>query len=340
MSSNHFVLCADGKWRNRQGKVVRGLAPPPDSPAVMLMGANNSNFDDLQDKLHTINPAATLRVIRRYGSTIPTAWSSTDGQADIDTPRMTWISFSSPTIPQINNGSYDAILASFFASIPVTHPVMMTYIHEIDLPDKIGSTPRADYAAAQARIWNIKQANAQNPQNVHVGPCLTGWAFTTNDFEDYFPTGGEFDFVGADPYRFWRDGTASGYLPDPKSGGTGILRTMAYLLGDPLGNGSQGMPAFAASYGVPMAIGEYGAHPTPNDPNNRPAWLAQTDEYLRTYNTMAALYFHAPYGESGPWYLDRYHTFTGNQNYHPDRENGDPDLESLNMYASLIVNNQ
>lgn len=340
MSVNHFVLCADGKWRNRRGKVVAEEPPvvePPETP-TMLMGVNDSNFVSLQNKLHAVNPNATLRVRRRYDGAFPLSWSSTSGQNDVGTGVITWLSFGSPTIAQINSGSHDANLATFFASIPSTHKCYITYLHEINLPDKLGSTPPAQFAAAQARIWNIKQANAQNPANVLVGPILTADPYRTGAFTGFYPAGGEFDFIGADPYRFWRDANDPLYQPDPKTGGTGTPRTMAYLLGDPNADGSSGAAAFSASSGKPIAIAEYGAHPTPNDVNNRPNWLVQTDAYLRAHNCMAALYFHAPYGESGPWYIDQFHHYTSG-NYHTDRETGPPDPDSFNKYLELLLEN-
>lgn len=337
---NHLVLFEDGKWRNRLGKVV-GNTPPVPEAQVMLMGAasgsSDEDFDQLQSALFAINPNAKLQIIRRYDNAIPASWSATSGQQDIGI-RATWISFSSPTIAQINSGSHDAMLSTFFASIPPTHHVMLSYIHEIDLPAKIASTPPEDYAAAQARIWDIKQANAQDPTNVLVGPCLTGWAFLQGTHQGFFPSGGQFDFVGADPYRFWRDNTnglmSPWYVPDPKSGGPGVQRSLAYQTGDLLDDGSAGMSAFAAGYGKPIAIGEYGAHPTLNDANNRPAWLTQTDTYLRQNNCIAALYFHTRYGESGPWWLDCYH------NYVNIMDKSLPDPDSMNRFASIVATNQ
>jgi hypothetical protein len=276
-------------------------------------------------------------MIRRYDGAFTSSWSTTSGQQDVG-KKATWISFSSPSITQINSGAYDATLASFFASIPPTHRVLLSYIHEIDLPAKLGSTPPVDYATAQARIWGIKQANAQDPNNVLVGPCLTGWAFLQGTFAEFFPVGGEFDFVGSDPYRFWRDNTGGlsspWYVADPKAGGPGIERTFAYTIGDPTGNGSGGQAGFAASYGKPIAIGEYGAHPTLNNSSNRPAWLAQTDAYLRANNCIAALYFHTRYGESGPWWLDCYH------NYVDIMDKSRPDPDTINTFASLVAANQ
>lgn len=335
MSVNHFVLCADGKWRNRRGKVTAGTPPidPPEEP-LMLLGTTQLAYTTLQASLHAVNANATMQVIRRYDGAIPSSWSSTSGQNDVGTGRVSWISFSSPTIAQINSGGHDGTIAAFFASIPPTHRCMVTYLHEIDLADKLGSTPPQDYAAAQARLWNIKEANAQNPANVAVGPVLTAGPYRSGTFINFYPTGGQFDFVGADPYRFWRDGTDPYYQPDPKTGGTGTPRSLAYVIGDPNGDGGAGMPAYAAAQGKSIAIAEYGAHPTPNDPNNRPNWLVQTDAYLRSQGCMAAIYFHSHVGESGPWWLDCYHDYANPQ----DRSRLDP--HSVNQFAALLAAHQ
>lgn len=340
MSKGHLIFTADGKWRNREGIRVSYATPVPPAKKMMMgtiAGSNDEDFNQLQSALYAINPAAKLQIIRRYDGAFPSTWSASSGQADLGI-KSTWISFSSPTIAQINSGAYDSTLASFFASIPASHFTMISYIHEIDLSSKIGSTPPEDYASAQERIWNIKQANAQDPSNVLVGPCLTGWSFQQGTHAPFFPASGAFDFVGADPYRFWRDNanglTSPWYVPDPKSGGTGVQRSMGYITGDPGNDGSAGMAAFAASFGKPIAIGEYGAHPTLNDAQNRPNWLTQTDTYLKANNCIVAVYFHARYGESGPWWLDCYH------NYVTITDKSRPDPDSMNRFASLVINNQ
>lgn len=336
---NHLILCEDGKWRSRQGVVVNTIAPEAPK-ATMLMGAiagtGDEDFNQLQSLLYNVNPSAKLQMIRRYDDAFPSSWTATSGNNDVGN-KATWISFSSPSISQINSGSYDTLLASFFASIPASHHVLVSYIHEIDLPDKIGATPPADYALAHARIWGIKQSNAQDPTNVLLGPCLTGWAFLQGTHADFFPAGGEFDFVGADPYRFWRDNTngltSPWYVPDPKAGGPGVQRSLAYQTGDLNADGSAGMAAFAASFGKPIAIGEYGAHPTLNNPANRPNWLVEADTYLRSNNCIAALYFHTRYGGSGPWWLDCYHNYVDIM----DKSRSDPD--SVEQFASLVAIN-
>src|SRR5690606_10083670 len=101
---------------------------------------------------------------------------------------------------------------------------------------------------------------------------LTGWAFTTaggGNFMDYMTPGG-MDFIGTDPYRFWRpsvqaDGVTAAPA-DPKTGGYGTKRTMQYLCSG-TSQGRQLMP-YAASLGIPVAVGEYGAHPDPLAPSD------------------------------------------------------------------------
>ena len=307
--------------------LVLDTAPIQPAPETMLLGTSEVGYVDLQAALNDVNINAQLQVRRSYDNTFPTSWSNCSGQQDVGKQRASWISFSNPSIPQINSGSYDTILQQFFASIPPTHTAMVTYKHEINNNNKLNGSTQAEFAQAHARIWSIKQNYAQNVNNVKVGIILTAEPYRTDSFQGYYPTNGEFDFAAADAYRFWRP---PGSPPDPKTGGLGQSRPMSWLLGD--------LPAWAASQGKPIAIGEYGAHPFPGDPSNRANWLSETDTYLRNQNCLAAIYFHSFRGESGPWWLDRYHTFATDEN-DPVRQNGAPDPDSMNVFSSLLINN-
>lgn len=293
----------------------------------MLLGVSEIAFSTLQTSMTNINPNAKLQVRRSYDGVFPNAWSSCKGQQDVGQKRASWISFSGPDINQINNGSFDLTLRQFFASIPITHTAMVTYKHEVNNAGKLGTNTPQQFGQAQARIWSIKQSYAKDPSMVKVGIILTAEPYRNGTFEAYYPTAGEYDFVGADPYRFWRP---PGSPPDPKTGTLSQDRSMAWLLGM--------LPSWADSKGKPAAIGEYGAHPFPGSPANRPDWLNATDAYLRSINCLAASYFHSHKGASGPWMLDKYHVFTTDEN-DPLRQTGNPDPDTMNAFASLLVNN-
>lgn len=294
--------------------------------STMLLGVSEwswiSDGAKIVTDLHAVNPQADIQCVRRYDGTVPPAFSSSKGQQDVGQGRASWLSFSGPSISAINSGSEDARIASYFASIPATHRHFFTYLHETD-NGKLGGSSAAQFASACARIWNLKNANAQTPANVSVGPILTAGPYRNNTFRQYYPSGGEFDFIGADPYRFSRE---AGAPPDPKTGGTGTPRTMAYLIG--------ALPAFSQETGKPCAIGEYGAHPTTTNVQDRPDWLRETDAFLRSIGSVVACYFHSSAGESGPWWVDRWHFNVGGKAV------GDPDPTSLAAFADLLASNK
>jgi len=299
----------------------------------MLVGANDSDWSSLQTAMQAVNSKARVQIIRRYDGSFPSAFSSSSAQQDVGL-RATWLSFSSPSVANVLSGAADATIASFFASVPSSHRLLVTWIHEVD-NNKLGSSTAQDYAAGVSRIWSLKQANAQNPANVSFGPILMGTTYYTGqNYANYYPTDGHFDFVGIDPYRFVRDASDPYYLPDPKTGGTGTARTMAYLCGN--------APALCSQYSKPIAFGEYGAHPFTSNHQVRPQWLSETDAFMRNLpnGTMASCYFHAKYGESGPWYVDRFHHYTTDAS-DPLRV-GTPgdDPDSLAVFASIAATGQ
>ncbi|MER7070985.1 hypothetical protein [Terrabacter sp. NPDC000476] len=285
------------------------LPPEPVDPwAGMLYGANDSHFGPLNAAL-----GRELQVRRFYEA----GWPSTPTQKmrdDWAAGRVPYVSFSGPSPATINSGAHDAILASFFKACK--DRTLVSYIHEVDN----GKAQPAEYVAACTRIQRIKDENAPDPRLVLHGPTLMGWAFTVGDYEKWIAP--KVDFIGADPYNFVRP---AGSPPSPKTGNLGRDRSMAYLLGT--------LPAFAKKRGVPIAIGEYGVHPDPARPSFKPDWLKATDATLRAAGCIAACYFHAPYGEDGPWWLDRQHTYVTDTTA---RATGTPDPESVAAFRSLI----
>ena len=331
---------SSGKWTWFDDGTELGAPPTPPtggSSSGMLLGISEWTFIFDQGRLipdlAAINPQATIQCVRRYDGNIPANFSSSSGQADVGQGRASWVSFNGPTIQTINSGSYDATLASYFASIPANHRHFFTYKHEVDNNKddaKLQGATIAQFVTACERIWTIKNANAQNPANVLVGPILTAGPYRGGNYRAYYSSTGKFDFIGADPYRFYRE---PGCPPDPKlknsqnaDGSQGTLRSMAYLIGE--------LPTFSQETGKPCAIGEYGAHPYTTDLNSRPNWLQQPVDFLRSINTVFACYFHSGAGESGPWQIDRWHFNVGGKSV------GDPEPASLAKFAAILAANK
>lgn len=324
------------QWRRfKDGSTFApGSAPVTQS---LIMGvsewSHQQDGNAIVNALKSYNANAELMCVRRYQGDIPANFSSTRGPIEAAAGKASWLSFSGPSIAAINSGSMDATLASYFASIPNGHTHFFTYLHEANNKDdeKLGGATRAQFTSACARIWNIKNANAWSTTKVMVGPILTAEPFRNGTYIDYFPTGGQFDFGGADPYRFARDINDPSYLPDPKAKGPGTKRTMQYLVGE--------LPAYLDSVGKPMAIGEYGAHTWSTDDGERARWLWETDAFFVANNTIVACYFHSPNGESGPWLIDRKHIYSTGQ-YDAVRQTGAADPTSMQAFANIVASHK
>ena len=360
MSMNHFVLCADGKWRSRRGRVIAGTTPPVDPPddsfwagMPMLYGANDSHFDvDGTNSLASGGPGTgggwlylmqgekQQPVMRRfYEGAWPTAPTNKENQ-DFGRGVIPWVSFSGPPAAQIAAGQHDATIAQYWQNS--TQPKLITYRHEVDHNNK--ETPE-NFRAAQERIWSLKQQHCPNNDEVLFGPILMGWAFTTGsgyNFQQWM-TPGSMDFIGTDPYRFWRpqvmlnNNRQREVAPiDPSTGGYGTKRSMQYSC-EGVSQG-QTLISYAADLGIPIAIGESSAHPDPDDANDRPSWYQQTHDYLTTLpgvKCLAFMDFHGPWGGRGSWYIDRTHYFTASEG-DPQRHWGRADWESINKRRELI----
>ena len=276
---------------------------------TLLLGANLARYAELETAL-----GVPMDICRSYASGVSDALSKIT--ADKAAGRVSWVSISSwPTTADITR-----------LMDTITSPVMLTYLHEEDLGPKVAI---ATFKSRTATLWDASQSNP----NVQVGPILTHTPYLNQTHAQYYQTG-KFDFVGVDAYRFWRQ---DGSLPDPKVGGVGQNRSIGYLLGEENANGTPkaggGAATFAAANGVPIAIGEFGAHPFTTDHSNRPIWLAQTIAWLRAHNASAACYFHYQIGESGPWLLDRFHVYTTDPN-DPARLTGASDPDSLAAFRN------
>jgi hypothetical protein len=327
-----WVFKRDGLWHHLGSTST--IDPGGSTAAKIIYGVSewsdlNDNFA-IKNTLLAANINAKIQIIRRYGSTMPASFSSSPGNQDVNQGRISWVSYSGPSINAINSGTEDARLASYFASIPATHKHYVTFLHETN-NNKLGSNTAAEFVSACVRIWNSKNANAATPGNVKVGPILTAEPYRNNTYQQYFPSGGQYDFIGVDPYRFARDPNDPNYLPDPKTNSAGTKRTMEYLVGS--------LPSFSLSEGKPWVVGEFAAHPWPTATSERANWLNQTDAFFKQTNCIAAAYFHSPRGPSGPWLIDRFHVYTTNEG-DPLRLTGGTDSISLNAFANIMANNQ
>ena len=329
-----LTLYEGGEWGRPGFGIGQGVVTPP-AASKMLLGttewSEKYDNDAIQPLLYTYNANAKLAIIRRYadfGEWIPNNFTTSHGSEDIGQNRASWVSYSDPSIAKILDGSFDATLSAYFASIPANHKVMFTYMHEVN-NDKLGAgeTPQL-FAQATAHIWDIKNASAQNSENVKVGPILIPADFRSGTHKPYFPTNGKYDFIGIDPYRFARDVNDPSYIPDPKTGTAGTPRTMEYIIGQ--------APAFSISEGKPLAFGEYGAHTWSSKPTERTRWLLETDNFMSKLNVMAAIYFHSSRGQSGPWLIDRWHVYDSNENS-AARRSGATDASSLQTFADLLA---
>ncbi|MBT9255365.1 hypothetical protein KMZ30_07240 [Phycicoccus sp. KQZ13P-1] len=243
----------------------------------MLLGTTELAYDALAA---AVGP---MTVRRSYDGPMPTNIAASKAQADLTAGRVPWISFTTASA---------SAMRPFFASCVGKGRVMVTVAHEVDLGTK-GLTASqfralfADLAAAR---------DLEGATNVQLVVILTASPFRSGTYVPFIPDPAHFDVVAADAYRFWRP---PGSPPDPKTGNLSQSRPMSWIVGE--------LPAYAASIGKPWALGEFGAHPFPGDPSNRPTWITETVTWCRANGCTALVYFHSGNGESGPWWLDRYH---------------------------------
>lgn len=245
---------------------------------TMLVGATEAAFDQLAGL--TGKP---IPMRRTYDGAMPTALYASKVNADVTAGRTGWVSFSSAAV---------ANMRPFFRTVKAAgKPVWVTVCHEVN------NGPKMQPAAFRQLYADLTAArNAEGASNVTLAVILTAEPFRSSTYLQWMPDPANFDVVVGDAYRFWRP---PGAPPDPKTGGLGQNRSMAWLVGD--------LPTYAASIGKPWALGEFAAHPFPDDPANRPTWLRQTLDWCAANGCAAAVYFHSGQGESGPWWADRYH---------------------------------
>lgn len=273
---------------------------PATQAGGLIYGSTEIAFDQINAALD-----GKLRVRRSYDGALPATVQGSKAWADMQAGRIPWVSFSSAA---------DANMQRFFDSCAADgREVWVTLIHEVNL---------GKMAPDLFRLLSTKLAGARNAAgagNVKLIPVLTAEPFRTGQHVPFFEPG-TFDAIGVDAYRFWRP---AGSPPDPKTGGLGQDRSMEWLIGQAV--------AFSSSTGKPIALGEYAAHPRPEDLGDRGRWLTQTDTFLRSIGALAAVYFHSPNGESGPWWLNAMHNFANPK----DQSVADP--RSVAAFRALLT---
>lgn len=243
----------------------------------LMLGTTEAGYDRLSGQI------GALPLRRTYDGAMPTGLYASKANADMNAGRVPWVSFSSAAV---------ANMRPFMRSVKATgKPLWLTVCHEVN------NGPKMSAAAFRQLYADLTVArSAEGASNVVRAVILTAEPYRGGTFEQWMPDPGDFDVVVADAYRFWRP---PGSPPDPKTGGLGQNRSMAWLVGE--------LPAYAASIGKPWALGEFAAHPFPDDLANRPTWLRQTLDWCAANGCIAAVYFDSGQGESGPWYADRFH---------------------------------
>lgn len=294
--------------------------PPPPPPSTMLVGISQALFSAFVTKLAGTR---TVPIRRSYGTSASSSvtLANQDGAAG----RTAWVSFA--TWPG------DAAINAFVGQF--TSPVMLTYAHEVDLLTK-EVTNATEFVRRQHVLYDA--AVSLNPL-VQVGPIFTAGPFRTGTVTGGTSIGSwvpsRMHFLGVDAYHYQRE---PGSPPDPKTGGTGTPRNMAYLIGEETAAGAPkagGAVERAAAVGAPIAIGEYGFHPWLTDHTYRPTWLQDTHDYLESVGCIAEMYFHSPRGVSGPWMVDQFHVYTTSEN-DAARLTGADDVDSFNKFKSFL----
>ena len=230
-----------------------------------------------------------------------------------------------PDISQVASGNHDATFTSFFNSIPAGHRAWLMMWHEPWDDQFVWST----YRAAQARVWGLLNDSNADRDLVKWGILGTGYDFFVGRAqENFFPAGGEYDYVGTDPYDFYRNLDVMPVSPR----GRNNHRTAAQLFS----------PAteFANSVGKPTVVGELGYHPDPTYLDgpmspagvpSKPYRFRSAIEFCVANGVEAVAMFHAPNGDDGPWWMNCIHNFAT-----PD-DRSTPDVASVTEFRNQLA---
>lgn len=281
--------------------------PSSAAQRVLRMGASEIAWADLSVS------CPGMDLLRLYDGAMPTNVTKSKANRVLSGSVIPWVSFTSAT---------PANMKPFFESCKQTgKEIWVTLVHEVNNGPKM--SPDA-FKALYVQLTDAR--NKAQAFNVQLAIILTAQPFRDGSYKQWFGTPGTWQITAGDAYRFLRP---AGSPPDPKSGGLGKDRTMAYLLGE--------MPAFAKATNTKWAIGEFSGHPDKSKktgPGSMPQWLSDTVAFCRADPNCAGLsIFHSWNGESGPWWIGSFHNF-GTDAQRQDRSDKDPD--TLNAWKNLV----
>lgn len=297
----------------------------------MLLGAHISvpeTFDSFNaDCVNTgSKPGAAnqgLAVNRTFsGVGPPTDFMATEAAPDV-TNGVASIWSCKPPLEEVHAGLWDNTFRSLFNSIPAGHRAWLAMWHE---PNGNGFD-WAVYRQAQARIWHVLQNSNADLDLIKWGIIATRFNFEKGHVYDYFPEGGEYDYVGIDTYDRYRNLAVDPPGPPPPK---------YYNTSGLFGTAVQ----FAVERGKSLVVAELGMHPDPTNltggPNNegvpsRPQRFKNALDYLAEYNVGAVCYYQSWRGGAGPWWIDTMH------NYADPEDRSTPDPASMAMFRDYLA---
>jgi hypothetical protein len=236
----------------------------PKAPTDTLVGVNATSPSQLSTRTAQFGHIPILRVYYT-GMPDPDLW--TTGVQGLNHSAVV-VSFRSPP-STVLSGADDAALAKFFDSAPTGHPIYYSYYHEPELLVQAGTFTVAQYKAAWAHIAAIAAA-AHNP-DLKSTLILMSWDLNPSSgisWKDYLPAGNVISVLGWDAYPA---GTVHDADPQPTS--------PADFMG--------AAEAASRAAGLPFGFAEF-ALGTQTD---RPQWLAQVADYLRSTGALFGTLF-------------------------------------------------
>ena len=197
-----------------------------------------------------------LRMARIFFPGLPPAWKGS--RADV-VNRPVVVSFkASPQ--EINSGTHDVRLASWFASIPRQHNVYWSYFHEPEDDVERGDFTPEEYRTAWRRIAGLAD-QAGNPKliNTLILMCWTLDPRSGRSFDSFYPGGDVIGTLGWDCYNWgvkWKR-----YAPPQEIYGRMISKSR--------------------ELGKPWGVAETGSDLVPGDTGTgRAAWIRSMTSYL------------------------------------------------------------
>lgn len=319
----------DGETRDASGGPGEGSDPP----AMFLGSSAGTGTSFAAWNAECINdgskPGAAnngLAVHRTYsGGNIVNNFMSTNAAPNVANGVATMWSCK-PNLDQVANGNLDTTFTQFFNSIPAGHRAWLMMWHE-PWDDQFNW---ATFRAAQKRAWELLHGSDADTNLVKWGILGTGWDFIQGWAQtNFFPEGGEYDFVGVDEYDFYRNLDVMPASPRGRNG----HRKANTMFGPCI--------AFANSVNKPVVVGEFGLHPDPANltgtGNNsagvpsKPKRLKDILDYFVANGVEAAAYFHSPNGDDGPWWLNCVHNFSNPQDM------STPDPASVEVWRDYLA---